>query len=193
MNIMIIAGSSRQSAESARIAERMNAQFFDGTADVLSLADKPLPEWDGAAKETDSIEDIRRRAALADGFVFVVPEWHGMAPACFKNLFLWLGKEQLAHKPALIVAVSSGVGGAMVVAELRSSSYKNSRIAYIPEHLIIRDVANIWREDIDHPSNGLLYGRAAWCIDMLKAYAEALKPVQAIANTGFPRFPNGMS
>jgi hypothetical protein len=39
----------------------------------------------------------------------------------------------------LIIAVSGGAGGgAYPVAELRMSSYKNSRICYLPEHLIVR-------------------------------------------------------
>ncbi len=46
----------------------------------------------------------------------------------------------------LIVAVSSGAGGAYPVAELRMSSYKNSRICYIPEQIIIRDVENVLNE-----------------------------------------------
>ena len=39
----------------------------------------------------------------------------------------------------LIVSISSGIGGADPI-ELRSSSYKNSHILWIPENIIIRNV-----------------------------------------------------
>ena len=54
---------------------------------------------------------------------------------------------QLGHKPALIVTVSSADGGAYPVAELRMSSYKNNRICYLPEHVILRNVERILNDD----------------------------------------------
>ena len=70
----------------------------------------------------------------------IAPEWHGQVPAGLKNFFLICGRAEVGHKPALITTVSSGDGGAYPVAELRMSSYKNNRICYIPEQLIIRNV-----------------------------------------------------
>ncbi len=61
-------------------------------------------------------------------------------PAGLKNFFLMFSRFELGHKPAMIVAVSSGDGGAYPVAELRMSSYKNNRICYIPEQLNLRNV-----------------------------------------------------
>ena len=59
-----------------------------------------------------------------------------MAPAGLKNFFLLAGST-LAHKPAMIVGVSSGRGGRYPIAELRSSSYKNTKVVYVPDHLYI--------------------------------------------------------
>lgn len=66
-----------------------------------------------------------------------------MAPAGLKNFFLMWTGEVLAHKPALLVAVSSADGGSFPIAELRMSSYKNNRVCYIPDHLIIRNVEQV--------------------------------------------------
>ena len=66
-----------------------------------------------------------------------------MVPAGLKNFFLCFGRNELAHKPGLIVGVSSADGGVYPVAELRMSSYKNSRICYIPEQLIVRNVESV--------------------------------------------------
>ena len=48
------------------------------------------------------------------------------------NIFLLCGNGEFSHKPGLIVSVSSGNGGAYPIAELRSSSYKNTHIMWIP-------------------------------------------------------------
>ena len=45
-------------------------------------------------------------------------------PAGLKNFFLLFGQNELGQKPALMVTVSSGDGGAYLVAELRMSTYK---------------------------------------------------------------------
>ena len=42
----------------------------------------------------------------------------------------------MAHKPGLIVTVSAGLGGSYPVTELRISSHKNTRLCYIPDHVL---------------------------------------------------------
>ena len=64
-----------------------------------------------------------------------------------KNFFLYTKHSELAHKPALIVSISAGRGGSYPVHELRTSSYKNNRLCYIPEHLIIRNVESFLKQD----------------------------------------------
>ena len=76
----------------------------------------------------------------ADGFVIIAPEWAGMVPPGLKNLLLFAGPKEVGHKPAMIVAVSASRGGSYPVNELRTSGYKNSRLVYIPEHVLIHDV-----------------------------------------------------
>jgi hypothetical protein len=40
------------------------------------------------------------------------------------------------------------VGGVFVIAELRSSGYKNARLFYIQEHLILRGVTYLWEDKV---------------------------------------------
>ena len=75
----------------------------------------------------------------------MTPEWNGMATPAIKNFFLYFSSSVLFHKPALIVTVSAGHGGAYPVIELRSSGYKNTKLCYIPEHVIIREAANVFK------------------------------------------------
>ena len=75
------------------------------------------------------IKDIVKKS---DGFILVVPEYGGMATPVAKNIFLLCGNGEFAHKPGLIVSVSSGNVGAYPKSELRMSSYKNTHIMWIP-------------------------------------------------------------
>jgi NAD(P)H-dependent FMN reductase len=99
-----------------------------------------------------------------------------MTPAHLKNFFLVVDSNRLAYKPALIVGVSSGRGGAYPVAELRVSSYKNTKIHYIPDHLIIRDVSKVLHDDpatLDERSDKYIRDRIDWTLDMLLLHANS--------------------
>ena len=188
----IISSSHRPGAQSLRIANVLNEQHFAGSADVIDLYAADLPLWNGERAATPAVEDIQQRLAAADGLVFVVPEWHGMAPAGLKNLFLWCNHPHFAHKPALLVGVSASVGGAFVIAELRSSGYKNSRLLWLPEHLILRSAGDLWNGTAGE-SEEYLQRRAAYAVTQLKTYTEALAPARATLLAGLDDFPNGMS
>ena len=102
---------------------------------------------------------------------------------------------ELGHKPALIVAVSSGDGGAYPVAELRMSSYKNNRLCYIPEQLILRNVESILNEnetDNKPETNAYFKERISWTLSILKGYAEALKTMRITTEIHHDKFSNGM-
>ena len=193
MKTLIIAASQRQDSNSARLASLVNARYFGGTADLLNLADKPLPEWDGTGFDRDDVQAVKARVSAADAFVLLVPEWNGMAPSAIKNFFLWNGLAELAHKPALLIAVSAAVGGAYVINEMRTSSYKNSRLLYLPEHLIYRGASELWQSEEPTKSDAYLSARTEYAVNLLKAYAEAMQPVRKLALENLGDFANGMS
>ena len=88
----------------------------------------------------DEFNLISSNLSSSNGFIIVVPEYGGMATPNSKNLFLLFNNGELFHKPGLIVSISSGNGGSYPISDLRSSSYKNSHINWIPENIIIRNV-----------------------------------------------------
>ena len=161
----------------------------------LDLASSPLPLWSPDKKEGNGIwgetwNSISNNFQSSDGFVLVVPEYGGMATPSAKNLFLLCGNGELSHKPGLIVSVSSGNGGAYPIAELRSSSYKNTHIMWIPENIIIRNV-----EQYSPGNHGTLIptwidDRIKYSCNLLIKYAEHLKPIQKFINR--KDFGNGM-
>ncbi|MDP5053666.1 MAG: NAD(P)H-dependent oxidoreductase [Congregibacter sp.] len=206
MKIGIISGSHRNDSQSEKIARYAMAQLErHGLCDetyLYSLADNPLPFWDeglwtGDPKWEDAIGELREELKSCDGFIVVTPEWHGMVPSGLKNLFLMFpGSGELAHKPALIIAVSGGAGGgAYPVAELRMSSYKNSRICYLPEHLIVRNAGKVFNEDSaenDDEMHNYLHARLGYCLEMLAEYAQAFQQIRASGKTSLEKYTNGM-
>ena len=204
MKLTIVSGSHRQPSQSEKVARYietvLNDKGDDIDASVFSLANNPLPLWDQKVWEDDAgwnrlLDPVRRQLKESDGFVIVSPEWHGQAPAGLKNFFLLFSRFELGHKPALIVTVSSADGGAYPVAELRMSSYKNNRICYIPEQVVIRHVESVLNEDpADNNAEADDYFRRRidWTLDILLGYARALKAMRAETAIFHDDFGNGM-
>ena len=113
-----------------------------------------------------------------------------MATPQSKNIFLLSGDGELAHKRGLIVSVSSGNGGAYPIADLRAFSYKNTHIMWIPENVIIRNVAEYQpgKHGISIPE--WLDNRIDYTLEMLLAYSLNMQPLRKILNR--KDFGNGM-
>ncbi len=204
MKITIISGSHRINSQSEKVSRYIKKALLakDLCTDtwLYNLADNPLPLWEQSIWDKDPVWEerlnpIREALQSSDGLVIVAPEWHGQVPAGLKNFFLMLSRFDVGHKPAMIVTVSSADGGSYPVAELRMSSYKNNRILYIPEHVIVRNVENVLNEDPadnDEAADAYFRERISWTLDVLLAYAVALKPVRASGVTLNDAFGNGM-
>ena len=202
--IGIISGSHRINSQSEKVSRFIETSLKGKdqckNTWLFKLADNPLPLWDEGIwdKEQaweDRLNPIREELRSCDGLVVVSPEWHGQVPAGLKNFFLMINRFDVGHKPAMIVTVSSADGGAYPVAELRMSSYKNNRICYIPEHVIVRNVESVLNEnpaDNNEGADSYFRERINWTLDVLLAYAEALKPLREAGITLHDKFGNGM-
>lgn len=205
MKIGIISGSHRPPSQSIKVARYIeNALKQQGLCDdtwVYDLAGNPLPLWEESIWEGDEqwralLTPISDELKSCDAFVIVTPEWHGMVPAGLKNFFLmWTAGGELAHKPALIVTVSIADGGSFPVAELRMSSYKNSRICYLPEHLIVRYVDTVFNDDEskNKPSAQEYFeDRLSYCLEMLREYGLAFRQIRASGKASVQKYTSGM-
>ncbi len=204
MKISIISGSHRNPSQSEKIARYIETLFKNEFTDIepflYTLADNPLPLWDQSVWENDEqwnkrLTPLKEQFSQSDAFVIITPEWHGQVPSALKNLFLLFSRFEFGHKPAFIVSVSSGDGGAYPVAELRMSSYKNNRLCYIPEQLIIRNVENVFNEkaeDNNEKSDNYYKERLNWALKILQGYANALKTMRDETDIHHDKFSNGM-
>ena len=198
MKIGIISGSPRVGSETGRvcrhIASRLSKVQPDATHHIFDLSEIHLPLWD--AGQFDEASDFMQLwpqlsadLASCDGFIVASPEWAGMVTPHLKNLLLNCGAE-MAHKPALLVAVSAGMGGSYPIAELRMSGYKNSHIWWLPDHLILRDVINLFHDESDEISQSLTQ-RIDHLLGWLVQSTSALAPVRASCQD-LKTYPFGM-
>ena len=199
MKISIISASHRMNSQSKRISDLLHNNLLNIQLGLeifsLDLADASLPFWSPDKKNGNGVwgevwNSISDNLNKSDGFILVVPEYGGMATPAAKNIFLLCGNGEFAHKPGLIVSVSSGNGGAYPIAELRSSSYKNTHLMWIQENVIIRNVEEF--NPGDHGDNipEWLDDRINYVLNLFLAYASNMKPLRELVNR--KDFGNGM-
>ncbi len=199
MKISIISTSHRMNSQSKKVSDILNNNLLNLNSNLnifaLDLAKSSLPLWSPEKKKGEGIwgkawKLISENLESSDGFILVVPEYGGMATPMAKNLFLLCDNGEFSHKPGLIVAVSSGNGGAYPVAELRSSSYKNTHLMWIPENIIIRNVEEFNPGNHGNNIPEWLDNRIDYVLKVFIAYATNMKPLRKMINR--KDFGNGM-
>ena len=199
MKVSIISASHRHNSQSKKVSEFIfnNLLKLDYNLDVFSidLAELSLPLWSPDKRNGEGIWgetwcSISENFNNSDGFILIVPEYGGMATPAAKNIFLLCGNGEFAHKPGLIVSVSSGNGGAYPISELRSSSYKNTHLMWIPENIIIRNVEEF--NPGNHGKNipNWLDDRIDYVLELFLAYVSYMRPLREKVNR--KDFGNGM-
>lgn len=199
LNLLVIAGSGRPGSQSLRIARLIEGELAarGAATELFDVHASRLGLWESeaSADELGHLAVLRARAERADALVVVSPEWAGMVPPALKNALLHLTGGQIAHKPVLLVGVSSGRSGTYPIAELRGFAFKNSQALVIPHHVILRGVEGLFSDGLltshDEASREL-GARLDAAIAELLIYAEALGPARARLLELRSRFRNGM-
>ena len=202
MKIGIIVGSHREKSNSGKIgrycAKTLETLAPGTTTWTYDLAGNPLPFWDesiwsGNPEWKKRWDPISAELKSCDGFVVVSPEWSGMVPAGLKNFFLLTDKTEIGHKPGLIIGVSSGRGGSYPIVELRMSSYKNTRINWIPEHAIVREADKVMNgPQPESETDKITRTNVDYNLKVLVEYAKALRAVRDSGVIDYKAHPNGM-
>lgn len=197
----IVVGSHHVNSQSLKVGRyvcsRVQLLGLAESVFVLEMGTMRLPLW-----ESDIAQRLPEAGALwlttseqlrdSDAVVFVIPEWHGMVPAAVKNLMLYCDQHQLAHKPGLLVGVSAGNNGAYPVAEMRLSSAKNTRLCFVPDHVIVQQVEAVLNgKDVAGEVDHSLRERIDYSLKVLHAYAQALAEVRRSGVIDLETFPYG--
>ncbi len=196
MKLLIVSASQRSDSQSAKVARYLvehSAQSGEieaySSIHHLELCRYNLPFWDGDEQtKGEHWPAIEQSVDQADALVLITPEWGGMASPLLKNFLLMCTRQETAHKPALLVSVSSGISGSYPIAELKMSALKNNKLVPLPDHLIIRDVKNMFNSEPSGERDLALRERVQYSLHMLQQYAQALAPIrQRHANTPYPK------
>ena len=197
MNVFIISCSHRKQSQSFKVAKYIEEVLKSQEHQVYhhDCGMNPLPMWtpERIGGEWATWDSVSQELNEADALILVTPEWNGMSTPQAKNLFLLVGgSKAIAHKAGLIVSVSAGRGGAYPIVELRSSSYKNTKINWIPEHLIVREVESVLNDKMaESKSDQWIRDRIDFTLTHLSIYSEGLKRIRAQLPKD-SRFGNGM-
>lgn len=203
MKLCIISGSHRINSQTEKISRYVlnfyKKQFPEISCELILLAGNPYPLFDESffdknnEKWKQAWQPTAQKLAACDAAVVLSPEWAGMVPPGLKNFLLLASGEALAHKPGLIVTVSSSMGGAYPLNELRTSGYKNSRICYIPDHVIVRDCEHVLnKETAESERDQQIRNRLEYSARVLLEYAKAFQGIRSSGVINFKDYPFGM-
>jgi NAD(P)H-dependent FMN reductase len=201
MKLVVVSGSHRLNSQSERVSRFcMNLASQQGfEPELISLAGNPFPFWDesiwkvGVEQWSNGVfKKATQLLKEASAVIIVSPEWSGMVPPGLKNFFL-LAEATLAHKPALLVGITTGLSGTWPVAELKVSSSKNTRLVYIPEHVILRHVDKLLDgANAANADDQWVRDRLRYSIEILQEYSKGLAAVRASGKIDLKTYPNGM-
>lgn len=204
MRYVLVSGSTRANAQSLKVAqwlcEEIKKASSDNSAEVIDLHGAEIPMWDDTAWKASSelsqyVKPYQEKVKDADAIILISPEWHGMVPGGLKNFLLYISSKHAAHKPCMLVGVSGSIGGSYPISELRMSGYKNNRMVYIPDHLIVRNVEKVMNDhdfEIEDGEDKYIKNRALYSLNALYAYTHALKTMRDSNDLLDSDYPNGM-
>lgn len=195
MKITIVAGSTRAGAQSLRVAQYIKKELTSlgaVTLDVVDLHQAKLPVFDDT--EHEEWVAVAKQLEGSDGFVFVVPEWHGMACPGMANFLTYAANTKLfAHRPAVLVGVSNARGGRYPLTQLRLSSFKNSHVVYLPENMVVGFVNEMLHGDEPASKDDeYIRGRIQYNLKLLLEYIPALQLVRDSGVIDDKKYANGM-
>jgi NAD(P)H-dependent FMN reductase len=200
MKICILSGSQRKNSNSLKtsqyIAQELNqlsieTLIYDMNDIALDIWSEDF--WAQGSNEQKQWSNISQSLKESDAFVIVTPEYAGMVPPRLKNFLMKCNGVECGNKPAMLVAVSTGAGGAYPLAELRMSAFKNNFMCAIPQAIIVRHVAQCFNAVIaekgdDHSVREII----TYSLGHLIAYSKALIRVREQSLSDYTRYPYGI-
>ncbi len=203
MKIGVISGSQRINSQSRKVANYLQHVLLnqeDQQVYLLDLGEEKIPFVDEAflddkVKWHKNWSKITQEINSCDGLIIISPEWSGMSSPAVHNFLIASSYKDLAHKPTLLVGVSASRGGAYPIAELRSFGYKNTRLALLPEHLIIRDVEKVLNDfelETGDKSDNYIKERIDYTLRLLIHYSKHFIELRKSDLILQKPYPNGM-
>jgi len=157
MKIAILLGSVREGRQSHKIAHYLQARLQEKgiTADLIDLAENPLPIMGIHPQPPPEVERIGVRLQEADALLFVTPEYHGSFSGVIKNAIDYFWAE-FQKKPIGVVTVSAGkMGGINASSQLQHVILSLGAFA-LPTKLLVPEVQNVFDDSFQPVNEGLI-------------------------------------
>lgn len=124
-HILVMVGSIRQDSHNLKLAKAlMKLGAHDFNFHIATISDLPLFSEDLEKDFPQAALRLKKEIEMADGVLFVTPEYNRSVPGLLKNAIDWAsrpyGKNSFAKKPAAICGISVGtIGTACAQASLK--------------------------------------------------------------------------
>lgn len=195
MGVLVVSASMRANSQSLKVANWLKNHIasLGSSAELLDLHEFKLPMFDDGETVADNKEELLRKINEASAFVFVSPEWDGMMSYGLINMMLYI-KDEMAHKPVMLVGVSSGRGGSYPLAQMKQLGQKNRHFIISPENLVVGGVKEMLNDQemdessVDYP----IKVRADYSLKILIEYGKALEKVRSSGVVDMTVVPNGV-
>ncbi len=148
--ILVFAGSTRSGALSAKLAALAAKELAlaEGEVTLISLADYPLPLYDGDHEDSHGVPEnatrLARLIAASKGVFIATPEYNHSLPPLLKNAIDWVSRHRhtgsLAYRRKVyaIGSTSDGqFGGTRALAELRKVLLTGLGAIILPDRIEI--------------------------------------------------------
>jgi chromate reductase, NAD(P)H dehydrogenase (quinone) len=187
--ILVFAGSIRPGSFNARLAALTAKEFTaaDADATLISLADYPLPLYDGnleaASGPPDNAMRLKRLLCEHQGVFIASPEYNASITPLLKNTLDWVSRVREGKEPplaayknrafALGAASNGNYGGMRSLMALRQVLELGCGALVIPEQIAVREAAQAYDEMDnlkDERTGRLLKSVVSRLIDMARAY-----------------------
>lgn len=157
MKIAILLGSVRKERQSHKIAHYLQTRLQEKgiIADLIDLAENPLPIKDIHPQLPPEVQPISDRLREADALLFVTPEYHGSFSGVIKNAidYFWV---EFQKKPIGVVTVASGkMGGINASTQLQHVILSVGAFA-LPTKLLVSEVQTAFDDSYQPVKEGLI-------------------------------------
>ena len=116
--VLVICGSAQKDSLNLHFARFVEKELSQRGAEVsfIHLGDEKLPSFEGYnIPYPPRVNEVLKLMTGADGFYFVIPEYHRSVPSAFKNLLEYIDGEEdgirINDRLAALITVTAGSWG----------------------------------------------------------------------------------
>jgi azobenzene reductase len=139
VQIVTVSGSAGSLSVSRTALRAAAGRLAELGAEVtwVDLGEMRLPVFHPDEEAPPAINQVRRLAREADGFLVGTPDYHGAPGGALINLLNYLDEPEFADKPVALVAASGGARGGVGPLSMLRLIFRTLHAVAIPEQVAL--------------------------------------------------------